>query len=94
MPLHLRLALALLSFAVFGAAVSYLTQRHAGVAASSYAVAIGAGDDLAVSRAGEAAPSHARHGRGLTCRDLVRVGPVGIGTACARPASTRVASGS
>lgn len=93
MPLHLRLALVLLSFAVFGAAVSYLTPWQAGVAASAYAVAIGAGDDLALSRAGEALPSHARHGRSLACRDLVRVGPVGIGTACARPTSTRVASG-
>lgn len=94
MPLHLRFALALVSFAAFGAVISYLTQQQPSVTAPAYAVAIGAGYDLALSRAGEANPSQARHGRTLTCRDLVHVGPIGIGTACARATSTRLASGS
>lgn len=96
MPLHLRIALALVAFAAAGSALAtFVTPVGTATSRGGYAVAISAGSGLKLIRH---AKGETRAGTGaevLACRGVFRVAGVDFGARCRQPVdgTATVASG-
>jgi hypothetical protein len=85
-PLHLRIALALVAFAAAGSALAtFAKPLGTGSDRGGYAVAISAGTGLKLVRFATAEPRAKADAEVLACRDVLRVAGVDIGARCRTP---------
>ena len=84
MPLHLRIALALVAFAAAGSALAtFVSPLGTGSDRGGYAIAISAGTGLKLVRFATGEPG--ADAEVLACRDVLRVPGVDIGARCRTP---------
>ena len=82
MPLHLRIALALVAFAAAGSALATFATPAGTAARGGYAVAISAGSGLKLVRVANGETGAGTGTEILACRDVLRVAGLDIGARC------------